>query len=85
MIGPLILLAAATSPVSEPASAGRDAIGGFKPTSSVSARATASVRIVAGVRFGPGQAKEHAGGQRRQTQLSDADGINRRAELLEFQ
>ena len=85
MVGPLILLAASVAPLSPTVPAGGGAVGGFRPSSAVTARATASVRIVSGVRFGPGKRVETAGGQRRQVQLSDVQGVTQDAELLEFQ
>ena len=85
MVGPLILLAASVAPLSPPVPAGGGVVDGFRPSSAVTARATASVRIVSGVRFGPGKREKIAGGQRRRVQLTDAQGANDDAELLEFQ
>lgn len=85
MVGPLILLAASVAAPSQPAPAAREGVGAFKPTSTVTARARVSVRVLSGVRFGSGREGDVAGGQRRRAQLSDAQGVRRSAELLEFQ
>ena len=85
MIGPLILLAVSAAASSQPASAGREDAGGFTPTSAVTARAKASVRIVSGVSFGRGHAARVAGAERRHVELSDPTGTVESAELLEFQ
>ena len=85
MVGPLILLAASVATPPPSVSAAREAVAGFRPSSSVTARATASVRIVSGARFGAGQNQETAGSQRRKIVLSDAQGSTHEAELLEFQ
>jgi hypothetical protein len=80
MIGPLILLAASASPPSRPIVAAE-----FQPVSSVTARATVSIRIVSGVSFGADYTAAAPGAVRRESQLTDAAGQTRPAELLEFQ
>jgi hypothetical protein len=79
MIGPMLLFAAMASTQPRPATPG------FRPVGGVTARATASVRIVSGVRFGPGRSDEAPGASRRKALLTDSDGRQRPAELLEFQ
>jgi hypothetical protein len=85
MFGPLLILAASVSPLAgtSPPAAGRGS--SFQAISRVSARATASVQIISGVRFGAQWRGEASGAIRRQSQLADGDGALRRAELLEFQ
>jgi hypothetical protein len=85
MLVPLILLAASISPAhasTPPASASASS---FQPVGSVTARATVSIRVIAGVSFGPSHASGTAGASRTSTALSDAAGLMRPAELLEFQ
>jgi hypothetical protein len=79
MIGPLILLAASVSPQPRPAAQP------FRPVSSVYARATVSIRIMSGASFGAGHSSTVPGASRRASQLVDAAGQARPAELLEFQ
>jgi hypothetical protein len=80
MAGPYILLAAASlaspAPPKQPV---------FRPTSSVSAHATARIEIISGVRFGQNHRDVPASASLRPAQLTDADGQVRPAELLEFQ
>jgi hypothetical protein len=82
MVGLFLLFATSVSspvaPVS-PAAAERPAIV------SATARSTATIRIISGVRFGPSHTANVAGATRRKGQLIDADGRFRPAELLEFQ
>lgn len=85
MVGPLILLAASVAPVSQNAPAAGQAIGTFRATSAVTARAKASVRVLSGARFGAGQTGQLAGSIRRKVELSDSQGSTQQAELLEFQ
>jgi len=82
MFGPLILLAASVSPLPAPAPAGATS---FRPVSSVTARATVSIKVISGVSFGASHASGTAGASRTSTELSDAAGLMRPAELLEFQ
>jgi len=82
MFGPLILLAASVSPLPAPAPAGA---ASFRPVSSVTARATVSIKVISGVSFGASHASGTAGASRTSTELSDAAGLMRPAELLEFQ
>jgi len=79
MIGPLLLIAAMTPPQAQPVAPA------FQPVSGATARATVSVRIVSGVRFGLGHSAEAPGAIRRKTRMADSDGSVHRAELLEFQ
>jgi len=85
MIGPLLLFAAAVSPALRPAEPANVHAVKFVPTSSVTARASASVRIISGVRFGPGRSIEAPGAMVRASALIDQDGQRRPAKLLEFQ
>lgn len=85
MFGLLVFLAASVSP---PAPAGPPAaqrVSQFRPVSSVTARATVSIRIISGARFGPGQTSGHEGADRRKARIADADGVSHPAELMEFQ
>lgn len=84
VIGPVLLLAAMVSPDIRPSPAPQR-VAQFQPTSGVTARATVSVRIVSGARFGEGKGKEAVGALRRRVQLAERDGASRPAELLEFQ
>ena len=79
MFGPLILLAASVSPSTAPVPpvAQRQVV--------VRASATATIRIVSGVKFGADQPKDAPGADRRKALLADASGTLRSAELLEFQ
>lgn len=84
LIGPVLLLAAMVSPEIRPAPPALQRIAKFQPTSGVTARATASVRIVSGIRFGHGMASDAVGATRRSVRLAEPDGIVP-VELLEFQ
>ena len=55
------------------------------PASSVSARATARIRVISGVRFGPGREAAVQGSIRRKGVVRAPDGSPLPAELLEFQ
>ncbi len=79
MIGPMLLFAAMASTQPRPAPPE------FRPVGGATARATATVRIVSGVGFGPGRSHESPGATRRKARLTDSDGQSRPAELLEFQ
>jgi len=81
MFGPILLLAASVSPIAPASSPAPRPVASYRAT----ATATASIRIISGVRFGPGQISGAAGADRRKAQLADADGLIRPAELLEFQ
>ena len=85
MFGLPMLLAASIAPAA-PAlpPAGRSA-GGFQPTSSVTAQATVSIRVVSGVRFGQDQLSGAETASRRNALIRGPDGLVRPAELLEFQ
>jgi hypothetical protein len=76
MIGPVLFLAAMASPQAQST---------FQPIGGATARATASVRIVSGVRFGHGRLADAPGAIRRPAMLTDREGRSRPAELLEFQ
>lgn len=84
MFGTLILLAASVS-ASHPVSPVRNDAANFRALSGVSARATVSIRIMSGVKFGPDTLSGAEGATRRQSQIVDATGQMRSAELLEFQ
>ena len=81
MFGTLFLLAASISPAGTPIAQPPGKAG----TQRVTAHATATIRIVSGVRFGPNQMSGATGADRRKVQLADANGLARPAELLEFQ
>lgn len=82
----IFLLLAAAAAVPQPASSpvqGR--ADGFRPSSAVSAHATARIRIVSGVSFGPShEGVRPAGASRRTVSLTEQGG-SWSAELLEFQ
>lgn len=84
MAGPLLLLAAFMSPASDATPPARDRAAQVRPAR-VSARATATIRVVSGVRFGASYTAEVAGADRRSSRITNADGTIRQAELLEFQ
>jgi hypothetical protein len=86
MFGSVLLLAAAISSGTGPALPAPARVPTFRPTSGVTAQATASVRIVSGVRFG----RDHIlaappEATRRPISLTEQDGRTVPAELLEFQ
>jgi hypothetical protein len=85
MIGPLLLLAAAYSPHLPPPAQASVHSPKFAPTSTVTARARASVKILAGVSFGPGRSAETPGATLRSARLVDQAGQPMPAKLLEFQ
>ena len=85
MIGSLLLFAAAHSPNLQPAEPAKIHTAKFAPTSGATARATASVRIVSGVRFGAGQSVDAPGAILRPAALTDQHGQQQFAKLLEFQ
>jgi hypothetical protein len=80
MVGPFIFLAAAALPQPAVTPAQRSAI---RPTAS--AHATARIRIISGVKFGPDYSTVPPSALRRSASLTDQDGQVRSAELLEFQ
>ena len=75
MIGLLILIAAMASPPARE----------FRPASGSTARASASIRIVSGVSFGPGHALSVPGAAQRPMVLTDGHGAPKPAIILEFQ
>jgi len=85
MTGPLILLAALASPIAQPVPAVTGAASMFRPTGGAGARATASIRIVAGAKFGAGRPIDAPGASVRLTRVADTDGRPLPAKLLEFQ
>ena len=85
MFAPLILLAASVSPLPESTPPASASASSFQPVSSVTARATVSIKVISGVSFGASHASGTAGASRTSTELSDAAGLMRPAELLEFQ
>jgi hypothetical protein len=85
MFAPLVLLAASASPATPATQPATDGIANFRPTSSATAHATVSIRIVSGVRFGSEEVTGAEGAVRRKAVLAEADGSVRSAELLEFQ
>jgi len=82
MFAPLILLAAV---VAQPASSPGEEAAAFRPQSGATATATASIRVISGVRFGSATLSGDDGASRRKALLIDASGTLRPAELLEFQ
>jgi hypothetical protein len=82
MVGPLLFLAASVSP--QPQLQPAQPVAPARHTRAT-AHATATIRIISGVRFGPSYAASVAGADRRSSRLTDADGTTRPAELLEFQ
>lgn len=85
MIEILLLLAAANSPASHQAAPAPDRSARFAPSGSVTARATASVRIVSAVRFGEGRTEQAPGASLRAATLTDQSGQVHSAKLMEFQ
>jgi hypothetical protein len=85
MFGPVLLVAALVSPEIRPSAPAPAAIATFRPSGGATARATASVRIVSGVRFGPGKSALAPGAHRRTIHLADQGGVVHPLELLEFQ
>ena len=85
MLGPVVLLAALASPVTPVMEQAAQPIAGTRPAIRATAHATATVRIISGVRFGPNQLSGASGADRRRATLADADGLERPADLLEFQ
>jgi len=79
MFGSILFLAAMVSPQAQP-----DART-FQPIGGTTARATASVRIVSGVRCGRERSADAPGAVRRPARLIDRYGQSQPAELLEFQ
>jgi hypothetical protein len=80
MIGfPLLLaLAASTQPIAPKA---LSSPAEFRPTGGATVRATVSIRVLSGVRFGPGTSAEVPGALRRTARSEHHE----RLELLEFQ
>jgi len=85
MIGPMILFAAVVSSGGQPAAAVSIRSSSFQPISGATARATASIRVISGAKFGPDYSGNAAGAIRRPARLIDRDGRAQSAELLEFQ
>jgi hypothetical protein len=85
MMGPVFLFAAVFSSGNQPSLAAPDRSSGFHPVSAVSARATVSIRVISGAKFGPDYSGDVAGAIRRPAHLVDRDGQSLSAELLEFQ
>lgn len=84
MVGSLFLVLASASSVSAAPPAAEHAPA-FRLTSSATATATVSIRVISGVRFGSDHVANDTAGSRRKAQLTDAAGQLRDAELLEFQ
>jgi len=82
MIGSLLLLAASNSV--QPLVPDKPSASGFVPSSQVTARARASVRIVAAAKFGSDYSEHSPGADRRNTIITDQHGPVS-AILLEFQ
>ncbi len=84
MVGPLLYLAASVSPLAQPAPPEVARAAASRPVRAT-AQATATIRIVSGVRFGARYMAPVAGAFRRNVRLSNTDGTTHPAELLEFQ
>jgi len=86
MSGSVLFLAVAILSGTGPALLAPAQASNFRPTSGVTARATASVRIVSGVRFGRNRyLAAPVEATRRPISLTEKDGQVVPAELLEFQ
>ena len=80
-----ILLLAATTPAVSAAPQMAEAPANRAPAIRATARATATIRIMQAVRFGPGQMSGADGAVRRKAEVTDSSGHANPAELLEFQ
>jgi hypothetical protein len=85
MIAFLLLVSAAYPAISNPAAQAQSPSARFIPSSKVSARATASVRIVKGIRYGSEHPDKAPGATLRSAILNGSDGQAYPAKLLEFQ
>lgn len=85
MLGPVVLLAALASPLVPAMEQAAQPVAETRPVTRATAHATATIRIISGVRFGQNQLSGASGADRRRAVLTDADGLERPAELLEFQ
>ena len=85
MFGPLALLAASALPAPASPSATGERASGTIYRQAATARATASVTIISGIRFGADQPAQASGADRREARLTEADGQVTLAKLLEFQ
>jgi hypothetical protein len=85
VFGPVLLLAALVSPEIRPPAPAPTAIAKFRPTGGATARATASVRIVSGVRVSRDNSALAPGAHRRTIYLAEQGGIVQLVEILEFQ
>ena len=80
MVGTFALLLAANLPPASPPDASQS-----RPIATATARATARIQIISGVKFGPGCAAAPPSALRRSARLTEADGQVSSAILLEFQ
>lgn len=85
MFAPILLITAMLSPEARPVSPALARASVFRPASSATARATVSIRIVSGAKFGSSYSGEAPGAVRRAARLTDRDGQLLAIELLEFQ
>ena len=85
MFGPLVLLAASIAPAQPAVTPASKGAANFQPTSSATAHATVSIRIISGVRFGENRLEGGETASRRKSLIRDPNGLERPAELLEFQ
>ena len=85
MFGPLVLLAALAAPIPPAIAPAARRMADSSGRTRATAQATATIRIVSGVRFGPDKLAGAEGAARRKAVVTDADGLVRPAELLEFQ
>lgn len=85
MFGPLVLLAASASPIAPALPPAGQGVVNYRATSTATAHATVSIRIVSGVRFGDGQISGAENATRRTAEIREPEGLVMPAELLEFQ
>ena len=83
MLVPIALLVASVASASAAPQA--DEPSSYRPTVRATAQATATIRVISGVRFGEAYPDGNGSGSRRKSLLADAVGNLRDAELLEFQ
>ena len=85
MLGPALLFLAAISADDGPVEPARTQGADFRPSSAVTARARASVRILAGVSFGQSHRTEAVGASLREAHIMGQDGTFHPTKILEFQ
>ena len=85
MSGVLLFLASLVAPDVRPLPPAPSAMQNFRPAAGATARATASIRIIAGVSFGEGRSADIPGAMQRSVRLEESPGVLRDAQILEFQ